>query len=131
VPPADTDIPPEITDGQSSAVNTAAGGKASIIYSHYIKIDISEKKAELIIGNMEKSEHNIVVEVIVQDEVILQSGAIMPGYKVTKLDIPGSGVNMLRAGTYSGAIRLYLYDSKTNERELLFSEISAEISVVE
>jgi hypothetical protein len=38
---------------------------------------------------------------------------------------------MLREGIYNGTIKIYLYDVKNNEREMLSSEIDAEIHVVE
>ena len=71
------------------------------------------------------------MEIVIQGEVILQSGAIMPGYRVVKLDLVKNAAKMLQAGVYNGTIKLYLYNTQTNEREMLSSEIDAEITVVE
>ena len=107
------------------------GGKISVIYSREVTVDLSAETAELLIGNRASSKHNIVVEIVIQGEVILQSGAIMPGYRVVKLDLVKNAAKMLQAGVYNGTIKLYLYNTQTNEREMLSSEIDAEITVVE
>ena len=109
----------------------ASGGKISIFYSNEVTVSLSGGKAEMLIGNSAKSKHNIVAELVIQGEVILQTGAIMPGYRVVSLDIAESVKQMLQKGLYSGTIRLYLYDTQTNEREMLSSEIEAKILVAE
>ena len=113
--------------GEESELN---GGKISVLYSTEITLDLSEGKAALLIGNLAKSKHNIVAEVVIQDNVIIQSGAIMPGYRVTNLEMLEGAEKILREGIYKGVIRLHLYDTQTNEKEMLSSEIEAEIRVV-
>ena len=114
--------------GGSEAVD---GGRLNIVYSPDITIDLSEKKASLLIGNLAKSKHNIVAEIDIQGEIIIQSGAILPGYRVVTLDIRENTEKLLLQGIYDGTIRLYMYDTQTNEREMLSSEIAAKIQVVE
>jgi hypothetical protein len=122
----------KIEGGESSDKGESAeGGRLNIVYSHEVTIDLSERKANLLIGNLAKSQHNIVAEIVIQDEIIVQSGAIQPGYRVVGLDIREGAERLLRAGVYKGTIRLYMYDKQTNEREMLSSEIAAEIQVTE
>lgn len=107
------------------------GGKINIVYSPEATVDISDKKVSLLIGNLAKSKHNIVFELVIQDEVILQSGSIQPGYRVVNTDIADSAANMLSAGVYNGVMRLYMYDVQTNEREMLSTDIVVQITVKE
>jgi hypothetical protein len=55
----------------------------------------------------------------------------MPGYRVVKLDLVENISERLRIGGYEGKVRIYLYDAKTNEREMLSTEIRVQIDVVE
>ena len=94
-------------------------------------VSLSSGRAALLIGNLAKSQHNIVAEIDIQGEIILQTGAILPGYRIVDVEILSNAKEMLRKGVYNGTIRLYMYDKETNEREMLSSEIEAEIKVVE
>ena len=110
---------------------TIDGGKLSLIYSPEVTIDISESEASLLIGNLAKSKNNVVAEIIIQDTVIWQSGAILPGYRVVNTDISDDALAILREGVYSGIIRIYIYDTQTNEREMLSTDIVATVNVKE
>jgi len=107
------------------------GGRINIIYSPEVTVDLSEGKAELLIGNLAKSKHNIVAELVIRDNVILQSGAIQPGYRVVNTDIAAGATNILSTGVYNGTIRLYMYNVQTNEREMLSTDIVVQITVKE
>lgn len=117
----------ESTSGGSDS--SLGGGRVNLIYSPEVKIDLSEKSAELLIGNSAKSKQNIVVEIVIQNRVLVQSGAIFPGYRVLKLDLEAEAETLLLEGRYKGLIRVYLYDAQSNEREMLSSDIEAEITV--
>jgi hypothetical protein len=107
------------------------GGKINIIYSPEVTVDLSDGKASLLIGNLAKSKHNIVAELVIQDNIIFQTGAVQPGYRVVNTDIASGAADMLSEGVYNGVLRLYMYDVQTNEREMLSTDIVVQINVKE
>ena len=117
----------DVSSGESGTV----GGKVNIIYSDEVTVELSTGRAEFLIGNAAKSKHDIVAELVIQDKVILQTGAIEPGYRVVSAEIASGAGDMLQNGIYNGVIRLYMYDTQTNEREMLSADIAVKISVKE
>ncbi len=107
------------------------GGRVNIIYSADVTIDLSDGTASLLIGNLAKSKHNIVAELVIQDNVIMQTGSIQPGYRLTNTEIENGAADILQSGIYNGVIKLYIYDTQTNEREMLSTDIAAKINVRE
>ena len=127
----ETEKDAEKIEGETPDSEPVDGGKLNIIYSPEVMVSLSSGRAALLIGNLAKSQHNIVAEIDIQGEIILQTGAILPGYRIVDVEILANAKEMLRKGVYNGTIRLYMYDKETNEREMLSSEIEAEIKVVE
>lgn len=107
------------------------GGAMSLIYSKEVEIDLSKGKASFLIGNPSESTVYLVAEIVIKDQVIAQSGAIKPGYRVTELDLAAGAKELLQAGGYDGKIVLYMYNSENDERAILNSEIIVTVTVNE
>lgn len=107
------------------------GGAMSLIYNKKVDIDLSEGKADFLIGNPAESTVYLVAEIVIQDQVIAQSGAIKPGYRVTELELAAGAKDILQAGGYDGKIVLYMYNSENDERAILNSEIIVDVTISE
>ncbi len=107
------------------------GGAMSLIYSKEVDVDLSDGKATFLIGNPAESTVYLVAEIVIQDHVIAQSGAIKPGFRVTELDLADGAKDILQVGGYDGKIVLYMYNSETDERAILNSEIIVTVTVNE
>lgn len=107
------------------------GGAVTLIYNKTVDISLSGDTAAFLIGNPAESTQYLVAEILIQDQVIAQSGAIKPGYRVTELDLAEGAKDILQVGGYDGKIVLYMYDSETDERAILNSEIIVTITVTE
>lgn len=109
------------------------GGAVSLIYTTNVTIDLSEKKASLMFGNAQRSNQDMVVQIVVRDCVIVQSGRITPGKRVTALDLLRDAP-MLGEGTYTDAscrfVVLY-YDRQSGEKAILNTEIPITVTVKE
>lgn len=109
------------------------GGAVSLIYTTNVTIDLSDKKATLLFGNPQKSTQDMVVQIVVKDQVIVQSGRITPGNRVTALDLL-SDAPTLGAGTYTSEnckfVVLY-YDQDSGEKAILNTEIPITVTVQE
>lgn len=103
------------------------GGAVSLTYSKEVTIDLSENKAKLLFGNPSKSNQDMLIQIVIQDKVILQSGILSPGYRVTKLDLFNNV--KLSEGKYEGKFVIYYYQRDTGEKAMLNTEIPLTITV--
>lgn len=88
-------------------------------------------KATFLVGNPAESTVYLVAEIVIQDRVIAQSGAIKPGYRLTELELAENAKDILQVGGYDGKIVLYMYNSENDERAILNSEIIVTVTVNE
>ena len=133
IAPSKTDKYAEpMNDGSQGTMETPeGGGAASLAYIKNIAIDLSTEKARMMFGNPSKSNQDIIVQLIVQDTVIAQSGLINPGNKVTTLDLVPKIKHSLSEGTYIGKYLVLFYDRETGEKEIVTTEIAVNITVHE
>lgn len=105
------------------------GGAVSLTYSKDVEIDLSESKVKLLFANPSKSNQDMLLQIVIQDTVILQSGLLSPGYQVTTLDLLDNV--KLSHGTYEGKFIVYYYQKDTGEKAMLNTEIPLTITVRE
>ena len=106
------------------------GGAVSLTYSNEVKIDISDKAAAVYFANPGKSNQDIVLQVIIQDTVILQSGTLKPGHQVKLLNLLEGAEDMLQPGGYEGKFVVLYYDPISGEKSMVNTEIPITINVV-
>ena len=110
--------------------NPQGGGAVSLTYSNDVKIDISDKAAAVYFANPGKSNQDIVLQVIIQDTVILQSGTLKPGHQVKLLNLLEGAEKMLQPGGYEGKFIVLYYDQTSGEKSMVNTEIPITINVV-
>ena len=131
------DLAPEETEANVETIpndtgtkaDSANGGSVRLIYSDQVSVDISEETASLYFGNPGRSNQDMILRIVIQEEVIAQSGLIPAGYQVETLDLLPDAASMLQAGTYSGKFVLYYYDQENEERATVNTEIPIRIVV--
>ena len=136
--PDDTTIPPQIetnaepVPGDSSDEKLDApegGGAVSLTYSKAVDINLTDKKASLVFGNPARSNQDALVQLVIQDTVILQSGSLTPGTRVTTLDLAKDAEKKLTAGVYEGKFVVSFYDQPTGRWATLNAEIPVTVTV--
>lgn len=105
------------------------GGAVSLTYSKEVSIDLSEKKVDLMFANPSKSNQDMMIQLVIQDTVVVQSGILSPGYKVTKLDLLKNA--KLSEGEYKGKFVVLYYQQDTGEKAMINTEIPLTITVKE
>jgi len=105
------------------------GGAVGIIYSDRVTVDLSEKKAKLFFGNPSKSLNDMVLQIVIRDEIIVQSGTIVPGKQVQTLELLPGKERLLAEGAYDAKFVAYYYDPETGERAMLNTEILITVTV--
>ena len=106
------------------------GGSVSLTYSNEVTIDLSDKAAGLYFANPGKSNQDMVLQVVIQDTVILQSGTLKPGHQVKLMNLLEGAEKMLQPGGYEGKFIVLYYDSISGEKSMVNTEIPITINVV-
>lgn len=105
------------------------GGSVSLSYSREVIIALGEETAKLYFANPGKSNQDIVLQLVVQDQVILQSGTLKPGNQVTSLELLNGAAKMLSEGGYEGKFVVLYYHPETGEKAVVNTEIPVSITV--
>lgn len=121
---------PDDTGGEKMEAEEG-GGAVSITYGSSVSIILSNKTAALLFANPGKSTQDMVVQVVIQDTILVQSGRITPGTQVTTLDLLEDAEKMLSPGGYEGKLVILYYDQESGEKAIVNTEIPVTISVVE
>lgn len=107
------------------------GGAVSLTYSNQVSIDLSDEIAFLLFANPRKSKQDIVIQIVIQNEVIAQSGTLTPGHQVVILDLLKGAEQKLSAGGYEGKFVILYYDRESGEKAIVNTEIPIRITVKE
>ena len=109
--------------------NPEGGGSVSLTYSREVSIDLSDETATLLFANPGKSNQDMVLQIVIQDTVIVQSGTLKPGNQVTALDLLDGAAKKLSAGTYEGNFNVLYYNPENGEKAIVNTEIPITITV--
>ncbi len=107
------------------------GGSVSLTYSTDVTVTLSDETASLYFGNPARSTQNVVLQLVIQDEVVIQSGLIAPGSQVSTLALLDGAADMLASGGYDGQFVVLYYDPDTGERAVVTTEIPVTVTVTE
>ena len=116
-------------DSGEQKKSESGGGSVSLTYSNQVAIDLSDEIASLMFANPGKSNQNVVVQIVIQDQVIVQSGTILPGRQVTALDLLDGATSMLTPGGYDGNFSVLYYHPESGEKAIVNTEIPIHIEV--
>lgn len=107
------------------------GGSVSLSYSREVSIELNNETVGLYFANPGKSNQDIVIQIVVQDEVIVQSGTLKPGNQVTNLELLNNAAEILTVGGYEGKFVVLYYDPVSAEKSVVNTEIPISITVNE
>ena len=131
------DYAPKVEDhAQPIPGDTAAGneaqpgsGSVSITYSNQVNIRLGERTAKLLFANPGRSNQDIVLQIVIQDTVVVQSGTLKPGNQISSLSLLSGAKNQLAAGVYNGMFNVLYYDPVSGEKAIVNTEIPITITV--
>lgn len=118
-----------IPNDTSTKADNTTGGSVRLTYSDKVTIDLSEAVASLYFGNPGRSNQDMILRIVIQDEVIAQSGLIPSGYQAETMELLPDAVSLLQAGTYSGKFAIFYYNQETGELATINTEIPITIVV--
>ena len=109
----------------------AGGGAVTLMYQNQVTVDLSDETATFLYGNPGESTMNIVLQIVVQDRVLAQSGRLEPGNQVSLLNLEEGIAGQLEPGGYDGKYVLSFYDPDTEEKSAFDTEIPVSVTVTE
>lgn len=116
-------------DGDKKLDQAEGGGAVSLTYSTDVDISLDKKLATLFFANPSKSNQDMVLQIVVHDVVVAQSGTISPGKQIGKMDLLSSGARKLQAGGYDGKFVVLYYQPDTHEKTIVNTDIPVKITV--
>ena len=134
--PADPEISPvadehltPTDDGDDEKMPQAEGGGAvNITYSNEVTISLANATAAVQITNPTRSNQSMLIQLMIQDVKIGQSGTIPPGNQLTV--IPLNENITIEPGSYDGKFQLLFFDVKTNQQANLTTSIPVTIRIM-
>ena len=109
----------------------SGSGSVSLTYSSQVDIDLKEVKATLLFANPGKSDQDMVLQLVIRDTVILQSGRLTPGKQVTELTLAEDAAQILLPGGYEGEFLVSFYDPDSGEKAIVNTRIPVTVTVTE
>jgi len=107
------------------------GGSVNLMFQDKVTIDLSDNKATLYYGNPYESTQDVLLQIVIQDTLIAQSGRIVPGNEVKTLALAEDAGKTLQPGGYDGKLVLSFYNPDTGEKATVNTEIPVKITVTE
>ena len=131
------DHAPEIEEQASPIPNDTSekpapfskGCSVSLTYSDQVTVDLSDKTASLIFANPKKSNQDLVLQIVIQDVVLGQSGRLVAGNQISALTLSDHALARLETGGYEGKFAVFYYSQETGEKAAVNTEIPITISV--
>ena len=118
-------------DGDSKLDQPDGGGAVSLTYAKEVRIRLSEKTAQLLFANPTKSNQDMLLQLVINDTVILQSGRLTPGNRVSELELLAGMEKRLSAGGYNGKFVVLYYDRTSGEKAMVNTEIPVTVTVTD
>lgn len=116
-------------DSDEKLDNPEGGSSVSLTYSKDVTISLSEETASLLFANPGKSNQDMVLQIVIQGEVIVQSGTLKPGNQVKTLGLLDGMSGKLAPGTYEGNFAVLYYDPESGEKAIVNTEIPITVTV--
>ena len=116
-------------DGDKKLDQAEGGGAVSLTYSTDVDISLDKKLATLFFANPSKSNQDMVLQIVVHDVVVAQSGTISPGKQIGKMDLLSTGARKQQAGGYDGKFVVLYYQPDTHEKTIVNTDIPVKITV--
>lgn len=107
------------------------GGAVSLTYAREVAVSRSAKTASLLFANPTKSNQDMVLQLVIDDVVIFQSGLLTPGNRVTTLNLLDGAEKRLADGGYDGKFVVLYYNRASDERAMVNTEIPVSVTVTE
>ena len=131
-PPKKEENAEKIEGGDDTKLEAPEGGGAvQVVCEREITIDQSEKVAKFYFANPKKSTQQMVIQLVIQDTIVAQSGTLDPGYRVRSLNLLSGMEKKLAVGGYDAKVIVLCYDPVTGEKSMVQQAVEVVVTVQE
>ncbi len=105
------------------------GGAVSLTYSTKVTVTLDDGMASVYFANPSKSNQDMVLQLVVQDVILAQSGRLSPGKQLDTLELLEGAASRLQPGGYNGQFVVLFYQPDTGEKTIVNTEIPVDVTV--
>lgn len=134
--PGDGHLPPDRAPEQDpnavpyeEALSGGEGGSVTLRYQAAAEIDRESGTAAIAFMDPASSDQGLVIQLLLQGEVLAESGLLPPGTAVYTLALLPGAAERLEPGDYDGSFLVSYYDTESGQRSVLQTEAEIRISV--
>ncbi len=107
------------------------GGSMNLMFQDDVTIELGTNTATFYYGNPAESTQDVLLQIVIQDTLIAQSGLLTAGHEVRTLTLEEGAADTLQPGGYDGKLILSFYHPQTGEKANVNTEIPVSITVKE
>ena len=115
--------------GDEKLEQVQGGGAVSLTYSTKVTVTLDDGMASVYFANPSKSNQDMVLQLVVQDVILAQSGRLSPGKQLDTLELLEGAASRLQPGGYNGQFVVLLYQPDTGEKTIVNTEIPVDVTV--
>ena len=119
----------EMEGDGGEASSSAGGGSVVLNYTYDVAVNLTSRRVDLYFGLPGRSNRDAVLQLVVDDTLLAQSGRLPPGYQVSRMTLNSDAARRLKEGVYNGELRILYYNDETGERAILDTKIEVTITV--
>ncbi len=105
------------------------GGAVGLTFSQSVSINLTDRAATVFFQNPGRSVCDVVLQIVIQDKVIAQSGKLIPGKQITTVELNNGAESILSEGGYNGYFVISMYDPESGEKSMVNTNIPINITV--
>lgn len=115
--------------GDEKLEQVQGGGAVSLTYSTKVTVTLDDGMASVYFANPSKSNQDMVLQLVVQDVILAQSGRLSPGKQLDTLELLEGAASRLQPGGYNGQFVVLFYQPDTGEKTIVNTEIPVDVTV--
>lgn len=115
--------------GDEKLEQVQGGGAVSLTYSTKVTVTLDDGMASAYFANPSKSNQDMVLQLVVQDVILAQSGRLSPGKQLDTLELLEGAASRLQPGGYNGQFVVLFYQPDTGEKTIVNTEIPVDVTV--
>ena len=115
--------------GDEKLEQVQGGGAVSLTYSTKVTVTLDDGMASVYFANPSKSNQDMVLQLVVQDVILAQSGRLSPGKQLDTLELLEGAASRLQPGGYNGQFVGLFYQPDTGEKTIVNTEIPVDVTV--
>lgn len=114
---------------EATSQGGGGGGSVTLRYQATAEIDLAAGSVSLVFVDPPSSDQGMVIQLLIQGEVLAESGLLPPGSALYALELLPGAAERLQPGDYDGSFLVSYYDPESGQRSALQTEAKITVTV--